>query len=112
MELLLSEHIVRINIVSPKGRVDAFCAPALREELNHLLAKGENKFLIDLSAVSFLDSAGMAVLVSLLKSARQAGGDVKLVLPVEEAARRILRLTRFDRVFEVADTVEAALSNF
>jgi anti-anti-sigma factor len=66
--------------------------------------------VVDLSAVPFIDSAGMAVLVSLLKKARIAAGEVILVWPSEEAARRILRLTKFDRVFPMADDVQSALS--
>ncbi|MCU0491226.1 MAG: STAS domain-containing protein [Chloroflexaceae bacterium] len=111
MELTVYEEIVRIAIVSPKSRLDAFAAPELRERLETLLA-GTNRLVIDLSAVPFIDSAGMAVLVSAMKRARQAGGDVRLVWPTDDAARRILYLTKFDRVFVMADTVEAATKEF
>ena len=80
--------------------------------LDELLESGAQRFVLDLSEVPFLDSAGMAVLVSLLKRARQGGGDVRLVWPAEEGARRILRLTKFDRVFSMADSVAMALSDF
>jgi anti-sigma B factor antagonist len=109
MELVVTEHILRTVIVQPHSRVDAFNAPALRERLEQLLAEDVRFFVLDLSNVPFLDSAGMAVLVSVLKRARQADGDVKLIWPREEAARRILRLTRFDRVFAMAETVSEAL---
>lgn len=109
MELSITEHVVRIMVVRPASRVDAFNAPVLRERLERLLAEDVRHFVLDLSAVPFLDSAGMAVLVSVLKRARQVGGDVKLIWPREEAARRILRLTKFDRVFEMAETVQDAL---
>lgn len=109
MELVVTEHIVRTLIVQPQSRVDAFNAPALRQRLEQLLAEDVRFFVLDLSDVPFLDSAGMAVLVSILKRARQADGDVTLIWPREEAARRILRLTKFDRVFTMADTVSAAL---
>jgi anti-anti-sigma factor len=112
MDLTITEHIIRIVVVSPRQRIDAFSAPKLREEVDRLLESGVQRFILDLSAVPFLDSAGMAVLVSLLKRSRQVGGDVRLVWPAEEAAQRILRLTKFDRVFSMADTAEAALVDF
>ncbi len=59
-----------------------------------------------------LKSAGLAVLVSPLKRTQQEGSDVKFVLPREKAAGRILHLTRFDRIFEIVKTAEAALGNF
>lgn len=109
MDLVVTEHIVRVLIVRPESRIDAFNAAQLRARLDQLLNDGVQHFVIDLSVVPFLDSAGMAVLVNTLKRARQSGGDVKLVWPREEAARRILRLTKFDRVFQMAESVADAL---
>ncbi len=110
MEITVHNHIVQVAVVSTDSRIDAFSAPKLRERLDALVAEGANRFVVDLSAVPFIDSAGMAVLVSLLKKTRLASGEVVLVWPYEEAARRILRLTKFDRVFPMAETVEEALS--
>lgn len=105
MEITVTELISRTVVVAPKERIDAFSAPQLRESLEALLADGVSQFIIDLSQTPFLDSSGMAVLVSLLKRARQAGGDVKLVKPASEAVQRILLLTRFDKVFDMLDSV-------
>jgi anti-anti-sigma factor len=112
MDMTITEHVVRIVVVAPRQRIDAFSAPELRAKLDELLEQGVQRFVLDLAAVPFLDSAGMAALVSLLKRARQQGGDVRLIWPSEEAARRILRLTKFDRVFTMADTIDAALADF
>ena len=112
MDITTNQYIIRHVTISLTGRVDAFNAPVVRQKLDALVAKGMNRFVIDLSDVQFLDSAGLAVLVSLLKRTQQEGGDVKLVLPREKAAGRILHLTRFDQVFEIVKTAEAALGNF
>ena len=109
MNIQITEQTIRIAIVAPRDRVDAFNAPELRGRLDDLLAGGVTRFVLDLSDVPFLDSAGMAVLVSLLKRARTAGGEVKLVMPKSDAAQRILRLTRFDKVFPLADSAETAI---
>ncbi|MCB0210145.1 MAG: STAS domain-containing protein [Anaerolineae bacterium] len=112
MDLLLTEFATGVTVVKPKGRFDAFSAPSMRERFDELLGNGNNKFIVDLSETTFLDSAGMAVLVSLLKRARYANGDTKLVWPIEPAAKRILHLTRFDQVFEMNDTMDVALKRF
>ena len=112
MQITITEHVIRILIVAPQERVDAFNAPTLRKRVYQFLDEGAKNFVLNLSAVPFLDSAGLAVLVSVLKRARQAGGDVKMVWPKQEAARRILHLTKFDRVFDMAETTEAALQRF
>lgn len=110
MELSVQEYVKRIVVVRPTGRIDAFSAPQLRARLEALMADGVVHFVIDLAAVDFLDSAGMAVLVSALKRSRLAGGDVKLVWPQSADGRRILMLTRFDRVFEMVDSAESAVT--
>lgn len=112
MNIQLEEELIRIRIVRLDGRVDAFNSPALREHLGLLLENGAAHFVIDLREVTFLDSAALAVLVNTLKRARLAGGDVKLVWPKSAEARRIILLTKFDRVFDITDTVEAARREF
>jgi anti-anti-sigma factor len=112
MELVVTEHVVRVVVVAPQERIDAVNAPQLRQKLHGLLDDGAANLVVDLSAVPFMDSAGMAVLVSGLKRARLAGGDVKLVWPTAEPARRILNLTRLDRVFGMADSAADAVKEF
>jgi anti-anti-sigma factor len=112
MEITTTEHTLRIVVVQPHGRVDAFSAPKLQERFEQLQAEGVALFVCDLSEVPFIDSAGMALLVALLKQTREQGGDVKLVWPVQETARRVITLTRFDRVFAMAESAAAALKLF
>lgn len=112
MELSIREHIVRIQIIDIRGRLQAATVGALRNEQNRLIDAGNQCFVVDLRETTFMDSAGMSALVSLLKQAKQIGGDVVLVRPTDEAAYRILTLTRFDQVFRMADTVEDALRLF
>lgn len=100
MKIVVQEQIQRTVTVAPQDRLDAFSAPALRSQLDELAASGVQNFIIDLSGTPFMDSAGMAVLVSLLRRCRQSGGSVKLVWPRAEAVRRTLQLTQFDRIFE------------
>lgn len=103
MNITTSEEVVRTVTIKPDDRIDAFTSQELRQHFNTLFDQGVTNFVIDLSDTPFMDSAGMAVLVSTLKRARQAGGDVQLVWPKSEAVKRILRLTHFDRVFTMLD---------
>lgn len=103
MNIVVHEQFHHTVTVAPQDRLDAFSAPALRQQLDDLLADGVQNFVIDLSVTPFMDSAGMAVLVSLLRRTRQEGGSVKLVWPRAEAVRRTLQLTQFDRIFEFVE---------
>ncbi len=112
MNIDITESITSVITLAPKGRLDAFSAPVMREEIQQQVAKGKHRLVIDLSQTQFLDSAGMAALVSALKLCRQQDGDVRLVWPEIEVVKRILALTKFDRVFDIRTTAEEAVAAF
>lgn len=109
MNITIYEEQQGLVVVAPLERLDAFVAQDFRERVGEYLDTGVSNFVIDLSDTPFLDSAGMAVLVSVMKRCRQAGGDVSLVWPKHEPVKRILQLTRFDRVFDVYETRKEAV---
>ncbi len=112
MEMQVAEHVVRVSLVTLKGRLDINNAPVLRSRLQELLNQGFSNFVLDLSEVTFMDSAIMAAFISLLKNARLKEGDVAVVAPRSDDARRIFHLTKFDRVFIMKTTVNDALKAF
>ena len=57
-----------------EGRLNALTAPELKKRLKDLPANGQVYVVLDMSKVSFLDSSGLAALVSGLKATREAGG--------------------------------------
>jgi anti-sigma B factor antagonist len=79
-------------------------------DLKHTWQNEENahNIIINLSETSFIDSMGLAALVSGLKTARQRGGHLYLVQP-SKAVRTILELTAMDRAFVILDTTDDAL---
>ncbi len=112
MDLILNEHTIRISTISIDGRLDAFSAADLRLAQERLLAEGHKNFIADLSSVTFMDSAGLSALVSLLKRSRHLGGNMVLIRPADAAALHILKLTRFDQVFEITNNMQDALKLF
>lgn len=89
--------------ISVHGRLDALSAPDLRQRIASLEAEGIDEILVDLSEIDFVDSAGLAALISGMKTARLSGGDLQLVRPRSDEAYRVFELTRFDQVFTFHD---------
>ncbi len=112
MEIIVKESVIRVVTVAPDDRIDTFNAPQLRSQLYELLESDSTHLVLDLSQVPFIDSAGLSVLVSALKRSRLAGGDLKVVWPEEEGARRIFHLTKLDRVFDMYDNAADAIRAF
>jgi len=109
--LAIRENASGVAVVLLGGRVDAASVRAQRDQLHALPEKGVHHVVIDLGGVTFLDSAGMAMLVGLLKRVRANDGDVRVVEPADPSVRHILHLTRLDLVFKMQDSVDAALQD-
>lgn len=112
MNIYMEKAINEIMVIKLTGRVDTFIAPTLREHFSQLYEEGNRNFLVDLSEVTFLDSAGLAALVQLFKRTREQSGDVKIILPDNTDVQRIFRLTKFDQVFDIHSSVLEATNAF
>lgn len=94
-------------VVSPRGPVDAATAPALRSALESAADEG-GRVLVDLGAVTFLDSTGLGVLVGCLRRARVAGGALRVVC-ADPAMVELFRVTGLTEVLDVHRDLAAAL---
>ncbi|MGY2082232.1 STAS domain-containing protein [Blastococcus sp. SYSU DS0539] len=74
------------------GEIDCTSAPQVRAVLDRLLDAAPREVVIDLSAVTFLDSAGLCVLAAAHRRARATGGRVR-VLAATRAVIRPLQIT-------------------
>ena len=93
------------------GRLDAVSAQEVKAALHELVERGHVELIICLGETPFIDSSGLAALVSGLKATRQAGGTLKLCA-LGEQARTVFRLTMLERVFEIYEGVEQAWASF
>jgi anti-sigma B factor antagonist len=83
---------------------------ALRERIKSMLT-GTSKIVVNLNGVESIDSGGLGILVGLLLSARNRGGDLKLVSPSEHV-NGVLRQTRLDTIFRIYGSDDEALAAF
>ena len=104
------EHVDEMVIVTLSGELDAYDAPALRASFHEVVDKGPAVIVLDLTAVSFLDSTVLGTIVGLLRRVREAGGELRTVLP-ETTARRIFEITGLDKALDVRPGREQALEN-
>lgn len=96
-------------IVTPlEERLDARVATDFKERMAELIASGNTKIVLDLSKVEFIDSSGLGAIVSSLK--RMGGRGDLVVCGLQETTMTMFRLTRMDRVFQVFDSEQQAVS--
>ena len=95
-------------VVALTGDVDLQTSPAVRLKLLESLEK-HKRIVVDLSAVNYIDSSGVASLVEAFQVSRKKGASFSLA-SVSAAAMRVLSLARLDKVFTIHASVEAAFT--
>jgi anti-sigma B factor antagonist len=83
----------------------------LRDKVRSLLQQGRTKLLLDLGAVSYVDSAGLGELVQAYATAKNRGGSLKLLRPAKRL-KDLLTITKLVTVFDTYDTEAAGIASF
>ena len=83
----------------------------LRQRVDDLVTRGQLKIIADLTALDYVDSAGIGVLIAKYLSLRRKGGDLKL-LRLSSRTHHALEITHLLTVFEAFETEEDAVRSF
>jgi anti-sigma B factor antagonist len=97
-----------LPVLAVSGEVDVATRSALQAPLDACIDAGESTLVVDLRAVTFIDSTGLAVLVAALKRCREAGGDLRLVADSPRLLQ-LLAITGLDQTFSVSESPGAAV---
>jgi anti-sigma B factor antagonist len=97
---LLSVTVSTGGRVAVAGEVDCSTAPQLAAGLHSVLATAPAELVVDLSQVSFLDSAGLHVLVAGHASAGRLGVPMR-VLVATPAVLRPIQVTGLEHVLAI-----------
>jgi len=103
-----------IVVLTPRGRIDHLNAEAFGKAVAPYVEacnKSGPCLLFNLSALEYISSAGLRVLMLASKRAVPAGGRLGVAAPTA-MVREILEISRFDLVFPVFDSVDAGLAAF
>ncbi|MEU7865920.1 STAS domain-containing protein [Dactylosporangium sp. NPDC049140] len=94
-------------VLAVSGEVDVATAPALREAVVRAVDGRPARVVIDLAAVSFMDSSALGVLISGYKYAQGAGVPMALARP-GPGVYRLLRTSGMVEIFEIVDPPDPA----
>ncbi|WP_349262702.1 STAS domain-containing protein [Allocoleopsis sp.] len=88
-----------LKIVQPSGILDGVSSNKLRREVIDIVENGANIVLVDFQDVTFINSAALGALVSMLKLVRSAGAELFLC-SLTEQVNIMFNLTKMNRVFK------------
>ncbi len=95
-------------VVVIEGEVDLYSSPKLRDEIVRRCEQKTPSLIIDLGAVTYMDSSGIATLVEGFQLMRRYGGKLRIARP-DPSIQRVLGFAHLDKVFHIYSTVEEAV---
>lgn len=100
-----------ICVMAITGSIDALTADRLVEALAEQLRSGHTRLVADFAQVEYTSSAGLRVLLTTLKDARQRGGDLRLA-SIRPNVRQVLELSGFTSILKCFADVPAAVTSY
>ena len=95
------------TLVTLAGECDLHTGRQLRDVLTSEVSRGARRMILELSGLSFMDSTGMQVLLSVRTVLNVRGGILALAAP-QPVVARILELTGADQYIPVYGSLEDA----
>jgi anti-sigma B factor antagonist len=95
------------RVLTLAGRLNAASTAEVKNRIHASVEEGRTHIVADLTGLDFIDSSGLASLVTGLKATREAGGFFRLV-GAREQVLSVLKLTKLDRIFEIYPDEPAA----
>jgi anti-anti-sigma factor len=83
------------------GEIDIATCPAIGRFLSAAISGGHAQLAVDMSGVTFIDAAGIGVLVAAANRARETGGGLSLLAPSSQV-RRLLDIFQLDAILPAA----------
>lgn len=118
---------VPVTVLHLKGEIDANTYGLLQSKADEAYENGSRYFLLDLSSVHYISSAGIRALHQLFTKLRAdedpdtvrkgirdgtyKSAHLKLASP-QPSVKKVLQMTGYDMVFEIFDDVEKAVNSF
>jgi anti-sigma B factor antagonist len=101
-------------VVRLPAEIDLTNADEVSHTLREAVARGAPVLIIDMSATTFCDSAGVQAIIdvhNLVEDRNQTAANHTRLLLVATAVSRIIKLTGIDQLMPVYSTLEAALAD-
>ena len=99
-----------ICLVRVHGEIDLSNAHEVSSEIGDAMGQEARRLVVDLSDITYLDSAGVALLLRLAERLRSRRRQLHLVVPRGSPVRRVLDFTGLPRVIPLESRLEDALA--
>ena len=107
---IAARHLDKTTIFDISGDIDLATSPELRKALLRELRELKTpRVVLNLGAVRYIDSSGVASLVEGLKASRDVGSRL-ILFGLNRTVREVLQLSKLVRIFEIYENEEQAVA--
>lgn len=99
------------DVLTLTGRLDSFTSPILDQMLSDRILEDQIRFVVDMSNMLYISSAGLLTLINQQKSCKQLGGEIVLVA-IPHHIFEAFQLSGFDGSFVFHQDLETAMAFF
>jgi len=86
-------------------------AGEINELINNLIDKNKKKIVIDLENVGWMNSSGLGILIGAVTTLKNNGGKL-IIVNVSDRIANLLKITKLSGVFDIEQSVDAAIEQF
>lgn len=97
-----------VTIIAFNGNLDSNTSPVAQQALDGVLAGGARKLVVDFTALDYVSSAGLRVLLGAAKKLRGPGGALRL-FGLNDTVREVFEISGFSKILAVRGTEGEAL---
>jgi anti-sigma B factor antagonist len=97
-----------VIVLALDGTIDMYSSPDLKTRLDEMTKRRAPRIVVDLGAVDFIDSSGLAAFVGTRRRMKAYEGRL-LLAALTKRVRDVLALMQLTAFFEIHETVEGAL---
>lgn len=107
---LNTRRSARVTVMDISGEIDLASSPQLRTALLREIKELKTpRVVLNLNAVSYIDSSGVASLIEGLKASRDAGARFAL-FGLSTTVREVMQLSKLVKIFEIYDNEDQAIA--
>jgi len=111
MEIIKSGKENNALIVKIIGRMDAVTAPEFEKALGAWIDESEKYFVVDLSSLEYISSAGLRSILIIAKKLKSLNGKI-ILAAMGESVNEVFEISGFNSIIPIHDTVQAAIRQF
>ena len=98
IEIVYEKHVLKIKI---RGDIDHHSAKGIRDRIdNEIFSKRPSTVVLDLSAVEFMDSSGLGLIMGRYANSKEIGASFLIYKPCKRV-KKILELAGVERIMEI-----------